>query len=620
MIPLNPKEGLAEFFRGIWGVHKGLVYLPVKEADGLTWTKPFYHWPNAAETIVDHCLANSARGADVFFSPVIWANPALEKKAILGSQVLYADFDGNAPDIDQWARPGDASVPGPPTVVVQSSGEGNQHVYWKLDELITDTSVLEAANRAIAYTYGADTSGWDAEQILRPPFTTNYKHKYDPQTKKAHCRENPPQVTVRTFDSNRYSIKEFQHFKPVISLIKEEVDENALPDPISVIARYTWDCETSDLLGKDIPEGSRSSALMRVAYKCCELGLTDSEAYAVIRFVDDRLGKFVGRRDRHKRLLDTLNHARQKHPQATEELTFSGLYSNADSSETEGAQYVYGFKDFLKSEFKTEWLVEGLIPLQGIGMIASAPGAGKTQLMLRLAMYSALGRKFLQYTPNGEHKGMFLSLEMTGDGLSFFTTAVSKELSEEDLDKLQENLLIVPLGDAIPLNGRDEGKKFVENLIETHKIKVLYIDSLQKIFTGKLNDDDSVRELFRYLAKLKSKYGIAIWVIHHNRKAQVGNTKPIKLEDIIGSVYLTTDCDVVLTVWKSDENSSNVELHEAKNKYKQLAQPQKLTRTNTLDFIPRVDKGAPVADNTALEGFVARAETTMGLEGDNPFK
>ena len=35
--------------------------------------------------------------------------------------------------------------------------------------------MLEDRNRAIAYVMHADTSGWDADQILRPIRTTNHK-------------------------------------------------------------------------------------------------------------------------------------------------------------------------------------------------------------------------------------------------------------------------------------------------------------------------------------------------------------------------------------------------------------------------------------------------------------
>jgi hypothetical protein len=62
-----------------------------------------------------------------------------------------------------------------PTLRIQSSIPGHEHVYWKLSEFLDNPSLLEERNRSLAYLMHADTSGWDADQILRPPFTHNHK-------------------------------------------------------------------------------------------------------------------------------------------------------------------------------------------------------------------------------------------------------------------------------------------------------------------------------------------------------------------------------------------------------------------------------------------------------------
>jgi hypothetical protein len=83
--------------------------------------------------------------------------------------VLWVDFDGNAPD--SWDT---LEIPYP-SLRVQSSMPGHEHVYWKLEEFLDDIPVLEDRNRSIAYMLKADTSGWDADQILRPIHTINRK-------------------------------------------------------------------------------------------------------------------------------------------------------------------------------------------------------------------------------------------------------------------------------------------------------------------------------------------------------------------------------------------------------------------------------------------------------------
>ena len=169
---------LKEFYNYIWGAESPstnptFVYLPV-EHEG-KWTPFMFEWPRQREGVVRHTLKWSAIKANVFYSPAVFkaANPA--KENVLGSWVLWVDFDGNAPD--GWLEEpeeGKIFIP-PPTLIVQSSIEKHEHCYWKLEKFVDDIEALEDRNRALAYVMHADTSGWDADQILRPIRTTNHK-------------------------------------------------------------------------------------------------------------------------------------------------------------------------------------------------------------------------------------------------------------------------------------------------------------------------------------------------------------------------------------------------------------------------------------------------------------
>src|SRR5204863_4865370 len=81
-----------------------------------------------------------------------------------------------------------------PNLRILSSNPGHEHWYWKLESL-TPAKGLEKVNRAITHMLGADTSGWDANQILRPPLTFNHK------------RERP--VIVTEWTAGHYSPEEF---------------------------------------------------------------------------------------------------------------------------------------------------------------------------------------------------------------------------------------------------------------------------------------------------------------------------------------------------------------------------------------------------------------------------
>lgn len=175
-------EALNDFFEYIWGNESPTgkpcyVYLPVKW-DGYAdathnpsgWRKFMFAWPRQQAGVVKHVLKHNALGGDVYFSPALYSAGRPLKENVMGSYFFWVDFDGNAPQ-DWGLIP---EVP-EPTLRIQSSLPGHQHCYWKLDEFVSDIETLEERNASLAYLLQADTSGWDADQVLRPPFTTNYK-------------------------------------------------------------------------------------------------------------------------------------------------------------------------------------------------------------------------------------------------------------------------------------------------------------------------------------------------------------------------------------------------------------------------------------------------------------
>lgn len=166
-------EELGEFFDFMWHDTEGFAYVPIKEIDGSPqgrWTKNMFSWPRQRAGVIRKVLQFGANpDIEVYFAPGLFSRATPTKENVLGAWNLWVDFDGNAPGA--WPVEG---VP-EPTMIVQSSIEGHEHCYWQLGELLSDRTVLEERNRSLAYTLKADTSGWDADQILRPIHTMNRK-------------------------------------------------------------------------------------------------------------------------------------------------------------------------------------------------------------------------------------------------------------------------------------------------------------------------------------------------------------------------------------------------------------------------------------------------------------
>lgn len=530
-------EGLGHFFDTIWRDESGYVYLPTLDRKADDWKKIMYKWPESRENIINHVLSKNAQGLDVYYSPVLFDRekpPKPVKENVKGSWVVWADYDGSAPK--EWSPDTAEAVIPPPSLRVQSSNDGNEHAYWKLDEFTNDVAWIENTNRSITYSTRADTGGWDIVQVLRPPYTQNYKY------------EDTPPVTV-AFDSRSiYNQQRFAQLKPVQQLVSDAVDTENLPIVEQVIAKYAWDTENFKFfMDPAIEEGKRSAALMRLGYTCAEMGMNDAEIYSIIENADARWGKYVKRADRKVRLLDIVNRARTKHPHGTKDLTFAGLSGNQEVEQ--GTELVYGFKDFIESHIEIEWAIEEFIEKGGLGMVAAAPGVGKTQLSIQLGIACALGIPFLGWKPARPQKMAIFSLEMSHVALKKFMTVIAKSYDEDQIKLLQDNLIIIPIGERLPLD-KPAARTFLNTMMDQIKPDGVIFDSLVKLSSTKL-DEESVGTINDQLGILRKKYGCWAWLIHHNRKANgETNKEPDSLDDVYGSVFIAAEMTAVLLLYR----------------------------------------------------------------------
>lgn len=570
--PEDTTLGLTQFFEYIWGETPGWVYLPTKDSSD-NWRRVFFEWPKHKRDIVTHVEANTAEGKDVYYAPALFdlgvdGKPRPLRENVKGSQVLWCEFDGSAPT--SWPpqnldNPPDAA----PSLRIQSSVEGHEHVYWKLDEFSSDLEFIENSNRSLAYTLKADTSGWDLGQVLRPPYTTNYKHN--------------DSVTIIEESNRIHSKAAFASLQPVKQLVSDSIDVNELPEVTRVIAKYSWDEDHFELyMRKSIPEGERSSALMRIGFFGAECGMSDAEIYSLLLNADDRWGKFKNRSDRKRRLLDIVNKARQKHPVALTSPEGLLRAASGDDSIDTAPRYIYGFESLVNAEFHIEWAIEGLLEIGGIGVISSAPGVGKTQFSTQLGIHAALGKPFLDWKATKRMKILFFSLEMNRVTIKHFAGLMAGGLTPTELQVLERNFQFVTLGETMALD-RPEGQRFMENLLEEYKPDGIIIDSMGKVTSSSLADEVKVKQLNDYIVKIRNRHGCFVWFIHHNRKATEGNKKPTELDDLYGQRYITTEASVIMTMW--DNKDGTIEINMAKTRFVEPQKPFNIRRDATLNFV-----------------------------------
>lgn len=365
-----------------------------------------------------------------------------------------------------------------------------------------------------------------------------------------------------------YSLDDFAHISSARKIVSTELVLGDLPTLEDVRTLATWTPELLEKFNRDSkyfagpPKKDRSAAMSELAHMGAELGWSDENIAVVLYDADDRWGKYKYRRDRDRRITDFINRARQKHGyNSLENVDLTRMIQSANQTTPimGESKLIYGYQDFVDAEFKIEWILNGLLAQGGFGLITGYPGTGKTQFSIALGAHMALGsKKFLTWdNVAGNKKVLFLSLEMSAAPLNHFMGTIGK--GYDDKNTLNRNFLVAPFGTPINLD-TPEGQVFFDQIMNDHMPDILVIDSLQKISSKELTDEQAVKNLIHYLSVVRAKYSCAMLMIHHNRKKpNDGQKKGVELSDVYGSTYITTDVDFVLSLKTVDGNLLQVD-------------------------------------------------------------
>jgi len=482
----------------------GFVYSPVKTAT--SFEQHWFDYPREKQALIDH-ISNG--GGDVYISPAVYSEKRAVKESIKTLQCVWVEFDG----VEQI----DFQSVSEPTMIVQTSFASHVHCYWRIDR---DTHhVVEKINRELTYYLHADSSGWDATQLLRPPETVNHKH-------------NLP-VVLASHTLAAYNVGAFDFLPTISAPAASTVLVEELIPTAQVLANNTLPLKVMRMVKKEEPvEPYRSSFLMRLAHELAEEDLTHVEIVSLLYEADGRIKKYDGRNDQLVRLSQIADHAMLKHI-------------------AEDTVIIYTPEQILKYVEQLQWILPQWLHATGQLVISSAPGVGKTQWCMQLAYSLATGRSFLGMANSSKYKVLVLSLEMDKQSLKY--------IFEHQQNSWEET----PLFDIV-----DETQSLskYEDLIEERETNVLIVDSLTEL----LDDEEETspgkeaRRIMKWCRKIRRRYGLAVILIHHNRKATEGNKKPKGLADLAGSFQFAKDTDTVLQLW---EDYKGIELSGVKVRF-----------------------------------------------------
>lgn len=550
-------EDWERFFDFIYRGETGYVYSPTKDPESGSFQKYHFQWPQEKAAFFRH-LENQTKTKEVYYAPALFANRGAEKEDFKGSFFVWCEFDGNAPD-------NVANIP-EPSLKIQSSTSGHQHWYWRIDGFIHDIDVVENISQKLAYYLGADTGSWNGNRVLRPVGTIHH--------------ESGKTVQVLRWDERPCSVADFIDLPDLPVKLINEGDIRTVPLVLDVIAKYPWDKEVFEFFReKEMPVGSRTSALTKLGHYCMEMKMTNAETLSIIMSADDRWGKFKNRNDRKRRLLDLINYCRARHS------------IDPVGEEVASEFKVYTFEEFQNSDFQLEWLFPDFLHKKGLFIMGGPPRVGKSQTSLRFAEKMAKCEPFLIWKPDRPIRTLFVSMEMPAEELKFFLDIM--QMSDPN-GMLKENFLLMPIGHSIGLRDKDSRLK-LNRTIEKWKPDVIMMDSLSAGISDDMSSDKIILDTFKYVNKvLRNELGAAVWFIHHPRKEQVGNKKPSKLDDLYGSRFISASVTSAINLWPS---VGEIEVSCLKMRMAKEFQSFRITRTNNLDFeisTSRLSKDAPI--------------------------
>lgn len=561
--PLRRDRILEQFFEKMYGEKIGWAYVPTKIlGENRSWKKTFFEWPAQKTELVNFVIEHTAE-KEVYYSPALFkrdlTNETITKDDFAGTYYVWAEFDGKLPDSEKME-----GVP-QPTIKLRSSTKDHEHWYWRLTFHENNPDSLEKLTKRLSYALGADLSGWDYQQVLRPPFTIHH--------------ESGKLTQILEDNGNKVSIEKFVELPDVPDHVWDvEINLNDLPVAKHVMWKYPIPKEEWELFGKQVMEvGKRSSALARVAHVCAEVGMTNEEILSVLYTKDNTWGKF-GSKDgthdleRQARLLTGLvRKVRQAHPISADGEDDDIPWMSSDQ--------------LLSLDVKVDWIVPGLVQSKGIFFVCSRSGVGKTHFTFQMACHMALGRPYLGYDIQRPLKLVVVEMEIPPEETKEEYEKVLTQFNPDEQAIIRQNLDWVATGFAVNLKLPRIRLKLIERL-DQFKPDGIFWDSFQVAMGGDISSPDSLNETFDFVKKhISVERDIFNWFIHHMRKGQIGNKKPKELDDLFGGQAISAVATTVMGMWQ-EPGAEFIEFYPLKARYTDLTKikPLKLKRKDPVGF------------------------------------
>jgi hypothetical protein len=315
-------------------------------------------------------------------------------------------------------------------------------------------------------------------------------------------------------------------------------------------------------LGADDPYGDRSKVLWKFSRNAAELGLAQDLVFKLIKAT-----KWNKWKDDPDRLKEDIARAYAQEPavkekDAQQQQAKDHLEDIEESEEAEpwGMATVDEFGPVLRKPMS--WVLPGIIPEAGCGLLVSAPKVGKTRIAIEIALGLATGRKPLGISLKKPMAVGFFSLE---DGEYLFSTRLDTSLNRDHgrfkyhwdghIKNDGKKLLWeppVPMSlftnfAQVDLSEPADQARLHETIVK-YELKLVVIDTLSMaIGKSDISNSKDMYSILKVMKEIAHATGCAVMFIHHTRKRVFEKGESIQ-EMILGSTALHGWSDFIMNL------------------------------------------------------------------------
>jgi hypothetical protein len=433
------------------------------------------------------------------------------KKGVRTATCLWADLDGKDFKGGKAEALGRLEAYGVKPTVVIDSGNG-YHAYWAFREplALPDERAqkgFEAKLRQLAFALGGDRMCAEVARVMRMPNSNNYK---DPQ--------NPKAVTVVTLEpERRYDLSEFDRFGMASPSTATDKPRQTIAEQVTGMAEGNRHSTLCSLTGKFVNQGmAYEDALAAIGLMAEAVGVSESEAGRIVRDIYDKENAVSVSRASHPPIGGTQGHTGTQ--SAIETKSYMQFMATADRPR--------------------KWIVEGVIPETGIGILAGRSYVGKSFLLFDLALAVVQGVDWL---------GRFKTTPRT-------VIYLDQDCPDEDetrrrLKRLSKGMGI-PEGADLPLKvasadilraDTPAGTEELDRLLSENSGSLVIVDSLIRVFSGDENSSKDMARLSNAVMALVRKHHCFVLFIDHLGK----NTSQGEGATLRGTTEKFAFCDVI---------------------------------------------------------------------------